>query len=138
MPITITLTEGVVPKEKQGQVVKEITDRFLEHHKLEGNTVMTPNMTAQLHIQPMSETFAGGEPVSGAWVEIKAPSFALADREVQKDFFSDVTELIHRHSGGRLPKKQIWTNVLHTVDGTWNMDGVAKTNEELGDAISKG
>ena len=138
MPITVTLTEGVVPTEKQGLVVKEITDSFLEHHKLGGNTVMTPNVTTQLHIQPMSETFSGGEPVSGAWIEIKVPSFALADREVQKGFFSDVTELVHKHSGGQLPKNQIWTNVIHTVDGTWNMDGIAKTNEELGEDISKG
>ena len=138
MPITVTLTEGVVPAEQQNQVVKEISDIFLEHHNLGGNTVMTPNVTAQLHVQPMSETFAGGEPVSGAWIEIKVPSFALADREVQKSFFADVTEIVHKHSGGQLPKKQIWTNVLHTVDGTWNMDGVAMTNEELGEAISNG
>jgi len=138
MPITVTLTEGVVPTDKQSQVVKEVSDSFLEHHNLSGNTVMTPNVTAQLHIQPLQETFAGGVPVSGAWVEIKVPSFALADREVQKRFFADVTEIVHRHSGRQLPKNQIWTNVLHTVDGTWNMDGVAKTNEELGEAISKG
>jgi phenylpyruvate tautomerase PptA (4-oxalocrotonate tautomerase family) len=138
MPITVTLTEGVVPVEKHGKVVKEITDEFLKHHGLGGNTVMTPNATAQLHIQPKNETFSGGEPVSGAWVEIKVPSFGLADRDVQKNFFADVTEIVHKHSGGKLPKKNIWTNVLHTVDGTWNMDGKAMTNEELGEAISKG
>ncbi len=138
MPITVTLTEGIVPTEQQKQVVKEITTTFLEHHNLGGNSVMTPNVTTQLHILPMSETFAGGEPVSGAWVEIKVPSFALADREVQKAFFADVTEIVHKHSGGQLPKNQIWTNVLHTVDGTWNMDGQAMTNEELGMAISQG
>jgi len=138
MPISVTLTEGVVPTEQQNQVVKEITDTFLEHHNLGGNSVMTPNVTAQLHIQPMKETFAGGEPVSGAWIEIKVPSFALANREVQKGFFSDVTEIVHKLSGGQLPKNQIWTNVLHTVDGTWNMDGLAMTNEELGETISKG
>ncbi len=138
MPITVTLTEGVVPAEQHTQVVKEITDSFLEHHNLTGNRVMTPNVTAQLHIQPMRETFAGGEPVSGAWIEIKVPSFALADREIQKGFFSDATEIVHKHSGGQLPKSKIWTNALHTVDGTWNIDGVAMTNEELGEAISKG
>ena len=138
MPITVTLTEGVVPVDQQNQLVKEISDTFLAHHNLSGNRVMTPNVTAQLHTQPMSETFAGGEPVSGAWVEIKVPSFALADRQIQKDFFADVTDIVHRHSGRQLPKQQIWTNVLHTVDGTWNMDGVAMTNEELGESISKG
>lgn len=138
MPITVTLTEGALPTELHNQVVKEISDTFLQHHNLSGNTVMTPNVTAQLHIKPMRETFSGGEPVSGAWIEIKVPSFALADRAIQKRFFADVTEIVHKHSGGHLSKKQIWTNVLHTVDGTWNMDGVAMTNEELGEAISQG
>ncbi|WP_298760616.1 hypothetical protein [uncultured Psychroserpens sp.] len=138
MPITVTFTEGVVPTESHRKVVKEITDTFLEKHGLEGNTVMTPNVTAQLHVQPKNETFSGGEPIEGAWVEIKSPSFALADREVQKTFFAEVTEIVHKHSGGKLPKKHIWTNSLHTVDGTWNMDGIAMTNEELGEAISKG
>ena len=86
MPITVTLTEGVMPTQQQNQVVKEITDAFLAHHNLAGNSVMTPNVTAQLHIQPIRETFSGGEPVSGAWIEIKVPSFALADRGVQKEF----------------------------------------------------
>lgn len=138
MPITVTITDGVVPLERQGKVVKEITNSFLEKHGLEGNRVMTPNVTAQLHVQPKNETFSGGEPIEGAWVEIKSPSFALADRTVQKEFFAEVTEIIHKHSGGKLPKKQIWTNSLHTVDGTWNMDGIAMTNEELGAEIAKG
>ncbi|WP_422348524.1 hypothetical protein [Flagellimonas sp.] len=138
MPITVTLTEGVIPREKEGKVVKEITNAFLEHHGLGGNKVMTPNATAQLHIQPKRETFSGGDPVSGAWVEIKVPGFGLASREVQKGFFAEATEIIHRHSDGKLPRKNIWTNALHTVDGTWNMDGVAMTNEELGVEIAKG
>ncbi|PCJ19751.1 MAG: 4-oxalocrotonate tautomerase [Gammaproteobacteria bacterium] len=138
MPISITLTEGAIPADRHAHVVKGITDSFLEHHQLTGNTIMTPNVTAHLNVQPMTHTFAGGQPVCGAWIEIKVPSFALADRDIQKTFFADVTELVHQHSGQQLPKKQIWTNVLHTVDGTWNMDGIAKTNQELGQAISRG
>lgn len=138
MPITVAFTEGVIPTEKHGKVVKEITDAFLEKHGLKGNTVMTPNVTAQLHVLSKNKTFSGGEPIEGAWVEIKSPSFALANRDVQKGFFAEVTEIVHKHSGGKLPKKHIWTNSLHTVDGTWNMDGIAMTNEELGEAIGKG
>jgi hypothetical protein len=29
-------------------------------------------------------------------------------------------------------------NAVHAVNGGWNLDGKAMTNEELGDAISKG
>ncbi|WP_422359575.1 hypothetical protein [Reichenbachiella sp.] len=138
MPITITITKGVIASERHGKVVKEITDSFLEKHGLAGNTVMTPNVTTQLHIQPKNETFSAGEPIEGAWVEIKSPSFALADRKVQQEFFAAVTEIIYKHSDATLPKKHIWTNAVHTVDGSWNMDGIAMTNEELGAAIAKG
>lgn len=138
MPITVTLTEGAVPSQAHAKVVKEISDAFLVHHGLGGNTVMTPNVTAQLHVQPKHETFSAGEPIEGAWVEIKSPSFALADRNVQKNFFAEVTEIVHKHSEGKIPKKHIWTNSIHTVDGTWNLDGIAMTNEELGEAIAKG
>ena len=43
---------------------------------------------------------------------------------------------IHEMSGGTLPKKQVWVNVVHTVDGAWNLDGHAMTNEQLVQAIS--
>jgi hypothetical protein len=36
------------------------------------------------------------------------------------------------------PKENIYVNVVHTVDGAWNLDGQAMTNEELGEAISRG
>ncbi|MGK0374062.1 MAG: hypothetical protein ACJA2E_000530 [Arenicella sp.] len=41
MLIAVTLSEGAVPTAKHGQVVKEIADSFLEHHKLEGNIYVT-------------------------------------------------------------------------------------------------
>lgn len=138
MPITVTLTDGVVPSQNQAKVVKEITEAFLVHHGLGGNKVMTPNVTAQLHVQPKHETFSAGEPIAGAWIEIKSPSFALADRAVQKNFFEDVTNIVYKYAEGKLPKKHIWTNSIHTVDGTWNMDGMAMTNKELTEAIAKG
>ncbi|MFT5409038.1 MAG: hypothetical protein ACI9NC_001750, partial [Verrucomicrobiales bacterium] len=32
----------------------------------------------------------------------------------------------------------IYFNVVHTVDGAWNLDGKAMSNEELGEAIALG
>jgi hypothetical protein len=138
MPLTLTLTEGVLPVGSEKKAVQQITDAFLKNHGLTGNTVMTPNVTATVTVLPKSATFSGGEEFAGAWVEWKVPSFALAARDVQKGFFSDATEIIHQLSGGKQPKDNIYVNVLHTVDGGWNLDGIAMTNEELGEAIGKG
>jgi len=138
MPLTLTLTEGVIPEGKVKEAVSQITDAFLKNHGLAGNKVMTPNVTAQVTIIPKNRSFSGGEEFKGAWVEWKVPSFALADRNVQKSFFADATEIIYKLSGDKQPKDNIYGNVLHTVDGGWNLDGIAMSNEELGEAIGKG
>jgi hypothetical protein len=138
MPITITLTEGVLPEGAEKQAVARITDAFLKRHGLAGNAVMTPNVTAHVNILPKGSTFAGGEEIEGAWVETKTPEFALADREIQTEFYRDATRIIHDLSGGKLPAERIWSNGVHTVDGTWNLNGSAMTNAELGEEISKG
>jgi len=88
-PLTLTLTEGVLPLGTEKEAVKLITDAFLKKHGLTGNTVMTPNITATVHVLPKSSTFSGGNEFLGAWVEWKVPSFALANRDVQKQFFAD-------------------------------------------------
>lgn len=138
MPLTLTLTEGVLPIGKEKEAVKQITDSFLKTHHLTGNTVMTPNITANVHIVPKGFSFSGGEEFLGAWAEWKVPSFALADHAIIKQHFAEVTEIIHQLSDKKQPKDRIYLNVVHAVDGAWNLDGIAMTNEELGEAISKG
>ena len=66
------------------------------------------------------------------------PYFALSSREVQLGFFKDATDIIHDLSGGKQLRDNIYVNVVHTVDGAWNFDGQAMTNEQIGEAISKG
>ena len=138
MPLTLTLTEGVLPKGTEKDAVAKITDAFLKHHGLTGNKVMTPNVTATVHILSKDSTFSGGKEFSGAWVEWKVPSFALSNREAQIGFSEDATNIIYDLSEGKQPKDNIYVNVVHTVDGSWNLDGRAMTNAELGEAISKG
>ena len=138
MPLTLTLTEGVLPVGTEKKAVQQITASLLENHGLTGNTVMTPNITANVHIVPKGMSFSGGEEFLGAWAEWKVPAFALADRVVQKQHFAEVTDIIFNLSGGKQPKDNIYVNVVHALDGGWNLDGIAMTNEELGQAISKG
>lgn len=138
MPLTLTLTEGVLPAGSEHIAVERITDAMLKWHGLTRNKVMTPNVTAVVHIQPKGTTFSGGRAFAGAWVEWKTPSFAFADRDVQKGFGDEATEIIHELSGRRQPRDNIYVNVVHTVDGTWNLDGKPMTNEELGQVIAQG
>lgn len=138
MPLTLTITEDAIPANKAKDAVKQLTESMLRWHQLTGNTVMTPNVTANVAIVPKGHSFSGGEEFSGVWVEWKVPSFAFASREIQKGFGKDATDIIHQLSGGKQPKDNIYFNVVHTVDGTWNLDGQAMSNEELGGAISKG
>ena len=138
MPLTLTLTEGVIPAGTEKEVVKQLSDAMLKHHGLKGNKVMTPNITATVHVLPKSSTFSGGKEFSGAWVEWKVPSFAFATREVQQGYFEEATHIIHKLSGGKQPKENIYVNVVHTVDGAWNFEGRAMSNEEIGEAIAKG
>ncbi|HAT84633.1 4-oxalocrotonate tautomerase [Cohaesibacter gelatinilyticus] len=138
MPISLTLTDGVLPTGQEAVAVAKITESFLKHHGMSGNTKMTPNITAHVAILPKTHTFAGGKPVEGAWVETTTPTFALADHEVQSAFFGEATQILHDLSGGTLAKDRIWSNGVHAVDGTWNLDGKAMTNGEIGDAVSGG
>jgi hypothetical protein len=80
----------------------------------------------------------GGEEFSGVWVEWKVPSFAFASREIQQGFGQEAVDIIHKLSDGKQPNDNIYFNVVHTVDGAWNLDGQAMSNEELGAAISLG
>ena len=137
MPITLTLTEGVLPVNNIEKAVSKLTDSFLKHHEMSGNNVMTRNVTAHVSVIPKGLTFAGGKPVDGAWVETKTPSFALANNEVQESFFNEATQIIHDLSEGKLAKEKIWGNGVHTVDGTWNIDGTPLTNEGIFEAVSK-
>lgn len=138
MPITLTLTEGVLPAPAIKQAVEQLTDSLLAHHGLAGNKVMTPNVTAHVNIIPKGLSFSGGKEVEGAWIETKTPSFALADPKIQASFFGTATKIVHDLSGGKLPKERIWTNGVHAVDGTWNISGVTLNNAGIADALSKG
>ena len=80
MPLTLTLTEGVLPRGAERQAVQQLTDAMLERHGLTGNTVMTPNVTATVHVLPKGSTFSGGKEFADTWVEWKVPTFAFSTR----------------------------------------------------------
>ncbi len=138
MPLTLTFTEGVLPRDKVKDAIQRLTESMLKWHGLTGNSVMTPNVTANVHIVPKGLSFSGGDEFDGAWVEWKVPSFAFASREVQSGFGQEATDIVRELSNGRQPRDNIYFNVVHTVDGAWNLDGQAMSDHELGQAIARG
>ncbi|OCQ23825.1 4-oxalocrotonate tautomerase [Pseudoalteromonas luteoviolacea] len=136
MPLTLTLTEGVLPQGTENLAIAKITDAMLKWHNLTGNETMKSNITAMIQVLPKSATYAGGKEFSGVWVEWKVPSFAFTDRDVQIGFGQDVTNIIYELSERTQPRENIYINVVHAVDGSWNFNGIAMTNEQITQAIA--
>lgn len=138
MPLTLTLTEGVLPKGQEKVAFARLSDAMLKWHGLSGNKVMTPNVVGSIHLVSQEHTFSGSKETPVVFIEWKVPSFAFATREIQTGYIAEATKIIHEMSGGKQPMDHIWVNVVHAVDGAWGIAGNAMTNAELGAAVSKG
>lgn len=138
MPLTLTVTEGVLPKGTEKSTFARLSDAMLRCHGLAGNRVLAPNVVGSIHVLAKDSTFSGSAETSVAFVEWKVPSFAFATREIQLGYIEEATSIVHEGSGGTQPRDRIWVNVVHAVDGAWGIDGEALTNAELGEAVSKG
>ena len=131
MPLTLTLTEGVLPAGQERIAFARLSDAMLKWHGLTGNAAITPNVVGSIHVVPREHTFSGSKEASVAFVEWKVPAFAFNSREVQLGYIEEATDIIHSMSGARHPKERIWVNVVHAVDGAWGIGGVALTNAQL-------
>jgi len=138
MPLTLTLSEGVLPKGTEKQAYARLSDAMLKWHGLTGNKFVTPMVIGHINVIDKEHTFSGSKESPVAFVEWKVPSFAFADRKTQLGYVEEATNIIHEMSGGKHPKDRIWVNVLHAVDGGWGVNGAAMTNDELKAAASRG
>ena len=132
MPLTLTLTEGVLPKGQEKVAFSRLSDAMLKWHGLAGNKAMTPNIVGSIHVLPKEHTYSGSKEASVAFVEWKVPSFVFASREVQVGYIEEATNIIHELSDSHHPKERIWVNVVHAVDGAWGIAGMALSNAQLG------
>ncbi|NMM27864.1 MAG: 4-oxalocrotonate tautomerase [Glaciimonas sp.] len=136
MPLTLTVTEGILTKGSEQATFARLSDAMLKWHGLAGNEAMTPNIVGTIHVLPKNCTFSGSKEAPVVFVEWKVPSFAFSTREIQLGYFEEATQIVHEASGGKQPKERIWINVVHAVDGAWGINGKAMTNAELGGAVS--
>jgi hypothetical protein len=138
MPLTLTITEGVLPKGTEKAAYARLSDAMLKWHGLTDNKVMRPNVIGSINVVTKDKTFSGAMEAPVVFIEWKVPSFAFATREIQLGYVEEATNIIHEMSGGKQPKDHIWVNVVHAVDGAWGIAGVAMTNAQLSEAVAKG
>ena len=131
MPITLNVTEGALTETAERQLFAELTELFLRHHHLSGNTFLTPNVIGEVRVIPRGKSFSGGTPADIAIVELKVPAFALGAPEQKQGFVADATEAVLRASEGRLERDRIWVNMVYAVDGLWGIQGQAYSNDQL-------
>lgn len=99
---------------------------------------LTRNVVGSLHVLPKEATFTGMRETAVAFVEWKAPSFAIADAGVQKAYYRAASDILFEMAGGKLARDNIYINVVHTVDGAWNFEGERMTNSEIGARVALG
>ncbi len=68
MPLTLTVTEGVLPLSKVKDAARWQTRSKLDLHQLIENSVMTPYVSANVQILPKGHSFSGGKEFVGAWI----------------------------------------------------------------------
>ena len=138
MPLTLTLTEGVLPEGQEKLAFSRLSDAMLKWHGLADNDAMKRNIVGSIHLVPKEHSYSGSQESPVAFVEWKVPSFAFASREVQLGYVEEATRIIHELSLEQHPKERVWVNVVHAVDGAWGIAGMALTNAQLGAAAAAG
>jgi hypothetical protein len=131
MPIAITVTEGVFTPQSEQRAFDELSQSFLKAHNLAGNAFMIPNVIGDISVLPKGKTFSGGKPDNIVIVELKVPSFALAEPAQKEAWVAEATDIILRAGEGRVARDRVYVNMVYAVDGLWGIAGKAYTNPEL-------
>ena len=132
MPLTLTLTEGLLEKGAERIAFARLSEAMLKAHALEGSAAMRRNVVGSVHVLPKGTTFSGLQERAVAFVEWKTPSLAFSDPAAQAEYFRAASDILIDMTGGRLAREDISVNVVHAVDGAWNFDGARMTNAEIG------
>lgn len=138
MPLTLTLTTGILPAGQEKIAFRRLTEAMLKWTGLTGNKFMDTAVIGSIHVLPVEQTFSGVNETPVVFIEWKLPPIAFTDREVQVGYVAEATTIIHDLSGGRHPRNRVWVNVVHAVEGTWGIAGNAMTSAQLEAAIATG
>jgi len=137
MPLTFTITEGLLEKGQEKVAFARLSAAMLKAHGLSDNLVMARNVVGTIQVLPQGSTFIGLEETPAAFVEWKVPSFAFTSPDVQQAYFREVSDILVDMTQGRLARGNIGINVVHAVDGAWNFDGERMTNSDIAARLTK-
>ena len=135
MPITLTVSEGLLPTDAEARVFADLTDALLQAAQLDGNSFMTPNVVGTINVLPATRVFSGGRPGPAAFIELTLPAIALATPEAKQAFIKAATTIVERAAGGGLSRDRIWANIVYAADGAWGIAGRSYSNAALVDAV---
>ena len=138
MPLTLTLTEGVLPLGQEKAAFSRLCEAMLKWHGLTGNKFMTAAVIGSIHVLPKEHTYSGLTENSVVFIEWKVPPVAFTQRDAQVGYVAEATRIIQEMSGGNQPAERIWVNVVHALDGAWGIAGQSMTGAQLGEAIAQG
>ena len=138
MPLTLIVTEGVLPADRKATTMARLSEAFLRLHGLGGNSFLTPNVIGHVQEVPQGSTFSGLAPTAVAIVEWLVPAFAFSTRETQVAYVKEATDIVFDACDGQHPRHHIWVNLKYAVDGMWGIAGTAHTNAELGALVANG
>ncbi|MDR6900159.1 Tautomerase enzyme [Rhizobium miluonense] len=136
MPITLTVSEGLLSSEAQAQAFAGLTDAVLDVAGLAGNEFMTANVIGSINVLPAAHVLAAGKPVAAAFIELKLPEIALATAEAKRAFIARATDVVEQAAEGRIKREHIWSNIVYAPEGAWGIAGQSYSNADLVGAIA--
>jgi phenylpyruvate tautomerase PptA (4-oxalocrotonate tautomerase family) len=136
MPITLTVSEGLLSSEAQAQAFAGLTDAVLDVAGLTGNEFMAANVIGSINVLPAAHVLAAGKPVAAAFIELKLPEIALATAEAKRAFIARATDVVEQAAEGRIKREHIWSNIVYAPEGAWGIAGQSYSNADLIDAIT--
>lgn len=136
MPITLTVSEGLLSSEAQAQAFAGLTDAVLDVAGLAGNEFMTANVIGSINVLPAGHVLAAGRPIAAAFIELKLPEIALATAEAKRAFIARATDVVERAAEGRIKREHIWSNIVYAPEGAWGIAGESYSNADLVSAIA--
>ena len=137
MPIQIIMSNGLISTQAAQELHREVGQTFLDHHEISNNRFMLPNIVGEVVFMDPDLTFSGLQASPLAIVELRVPSFTFSTQAQKDKFVAEVTDLVIRHTEGKLEKESVWVNAVYAVDGLWGIAGKAYSNSELGSAIQQ-
>ena len=62
MPLTLIVTEGLLPADRVAPTIAALSEAFLRLHGLSGNPVLTPNVVGHVQTVAAEHSFCGLKP----------------------------------------------------------------------------